>query len=335
MTGFVGEVRTFAGTYVPRDWVPCDGRELSIAEHEELYTLIGTTFGGNGATTFAVPDLRGRSPLGAGTGTGLTPRTRGERGGTESVTLTAAQMPAHQHALHASAAQATDTAPDGRTWAVPDGAAPYAAPQGSATLAATALTPVGGNQPHENRSPVVALNFGICASGAWPTWGDDGDTTIAEVRLWAGGEPPQYWMVCDGRELAINQHQALFSLVGTIYGGNGVTTFRLPDLRGRVPVHVSPTRPLGLVAGAENVTLQTAQMPQHVHIALGSAAPATAASPAGATWAIADRAQYAATPQVAAAPTGVAGGSQPHPNMPPYTVLSFIIATQGVYPSRN
>ncbi|UZN03018.1 phage tail protein [Cellulomonas sp. S1-8] len=334
MTGFVGEVRMFGAAYVPEGWVPCDGRLLSIAEYDVAYTIVGTTYGGDGVQTFAVPDLRGRTPLGAGAGPGREPRVLGQVGGQETVTLTSQQLPAHQHGLLASGAQATATAPDGGVAAVAADAAPYAAPQGSAALAPQALGSAGDGNAHENRSPVVAFTFGFCVWGIYPTGGDD-DTTMGEVRLWAGTQLPPYWRVCDGALLPIATHQALFSILGTQYGGNGQTTFALPDLRGRAPVHAGYSRPVGETGGAENVTLLPSQLPPHTHQALATSSAATTPSPVGATWAAADRAQYAPSPQVAAAPTGTAGGSQPHPNMPPYTVLSFVIATQGVYPSRD
>lgn len=334
MSGFVGEVRMFPATFVPGDWVPCDGRLLSIAEHDTLFSLIGTTYGGDGVSTFAVPDLRGRTPLGAGAGGGLTPRVLGERGGSETHTLTTVQMPAHQHTLMASGALATATSPAGGVSAVAADTTPYASPQGTATLAPAALGAVGGGQPHENRSPVLAVHFGICTAGVMPPGWDD-DTTIGEIRLWAGTTPPAGFVPCDGRELSIIQNEALFSIVGTTYGGNGIQTFRLPDLRGRVPVHASPSKRQGYVGGVENVTLTTNQIPAHAHAALGTSAAGTTASPAGATWAATDRAHYGPSAQVAAASTGAAGGSQPHPNMPPYTALSYVIAVQGVYPSRN
>lgn len=334
MSGYVGEVRMFAGSYVPAGWVSCDGQELSIATYSTLYSVIGTTYGGNGSSTFAVPDLRARTPLGSGDGPNLTPRTMGERGGQEAVTLTPSQMPPHRHDLRASGAEAALTGPEGHTWGVSPDGAPYAPPTGSATLASTALGPAGHGEAHENRSPVMGLGFGVCHDGEYPGT-DDGDTTIGEIRLWAGPTPPDNWLVCDGTVLDIYGYEALFSLLGTTYGGDGMRNFRLPDLRGRVPVHVGAGRVAGQTGGAEQVTLTAAQIPPHSHGAYGTSAAATTASPVGATWAVADRPHYASTVQVAAAPTDVTGGGQAHPNMPPYLALSFIITPYGAFPSRS
>jgi len=335
VTGFVGEVRMFASSFIPVGWVPCDGRELSIAQYGLAFSIVGRTYGGDGVSTFAVPDLRGRTPLGAGAGYRLTSRALGEKGGTESVTLTHAQMPTHAHGVLASGAQATEASPEGRTWAVAPDTAPYAPPRGSATLAPAALGTAGDGRPHANRSPVVGLLFGLCVEGSHPLDGWDDDTAVGEVRLWAGQDPPETWVACDGALLPIRQHDAMFTVVGTQFGGDGVTTFAVPDLRGRVPVHVGSTSFPGSVGGAEQVTLLPTQLPQHTHPAYGTPTAATTSSPAGATWAVAGRPQYAASAQVAAAHTGSAGDTQPHPNMPPYIALSFIIATQGVYPDRT
>ena len=328
MSGIVGEVRMFAADFVPPGWLPCTGGPYSIATFGPLFSVIGTTFGGDGVTTFAVPDLRGSTPLGAGSGPDLTTRSLGERGGSETVALTVNEIPPHQHSVLASAAEATETAPGGNTWAVTADAAPYAAPPGSATLAHSALGPAGSSAPHENRSPVLALSFGVCAEDE-----PDGAPTLGEIRLWAGTAPPSGWFECAGGLLSIAANQALFSLLGTTYGGNGMTTFQLPDLRGRVPVHAGGTTYLGQAGGAERVTLTTSQIPGHTHTAYGSSAAATESSPAGAMWATAGRPQYGPAAQVAAAPTHPTGGGQSHPNMPPYVAMSFIIAGVGIYPS--
>lgn len=159
---------------------------------------------------------------------------------------------------------------------------------------------------------------------------------LGEIRLASFVFPPKGWALCNGQLLAINQNQALFSLLGTTYGGDGRVTFALPDLRGRVPVHASPTYPQGAVWGEEVHTLTQAEMPTHTHVARPGGTADTA-DPAGARWATTTAHHYGTTPQVAMDPAAVdpAGGSQPHENMPPYLTLSFVIALQGIFPSRN
>jgi len=165
------------------------------------------------------------------------------------------------------------------------------------------------------------------------------DPFIAEIKMFGGNFAPRGWALCNGQILSIAQNTALFSLLGTTYGGNGQTTFALPDLRGRVPLHpgqgpgLSP-RSLGETAGTENVTLSTAQMPQHLHQlpASGNEETTNQAVPNAVP---AKGGVYSTAPNTTMAPTAAAGGSQPHENMPPYQAVNFIIALEGIFPSRN
>ncbi|SHK18714.1 phage tail protein [Hymenobacter psychrotolerans] len=173
---------------------------------------------------------------------------------------------------------------------------------------------------------------------------------LGEIIMFAGTYPPRGYAFCDGQILSIAQNTALFSLLGTTYGGNGQTTFALPDLRGRLPMHngqgpgLSP-HTLGEIAGTENVTLTFNQMPAHNHTATATqvtTSPGNTNNPSGALLANdgAGGTQYAtgvaSNASMAGAPTiGIAGGNQPHPNMPPYLCINFCIALEGIYPSRN
>ncbi|MDN4163326.1 phage tail protein [Nocardioides abyssi] len=166
---YLGEIRMFAGNFAPQGFELCDGRLLPISEHDALYALLGTTYGGNGETTFGLPDLRGRLPVHQGTGTGLSPRTLGQAYGTEQVTVTTAQLPAHHHAMTAATA-ATSTSPVGALPGVPVGGAAYAEPSAAAhTLHAATVTSAGGTQPHDNRMPTLAITFIIATAGLFPT----------------------------------------------------------------------------------------------------------------------------------------------------------------------
>ena len=166
---------------------------------------------------------------------------------------------------------------------------------------------------------------------------------VGEIRMFAGNFAPRGWAFCDGQLLAVSQNDALFSLLGTIYGGDGRTTFGLPDMRGRIPVHAGTgpglsQRRLGARGGAENVTLTVNQLPPHGHAMQASTNPADSGYPAGRVVANTDplpiyNAQPADTP--AGTETGAAGGSQNHPNMMPFQCINFIIALFGVYPSRQ
>jgi microcystin-dependent protein len=166
------------------------------------------------------------------------------------------------------------------------------------------------------------------------------DPFLSEIRIMAFIYAPRGWALCNGQQLPINQNQALFSLLGTTYGGNGQTTFALPDLRGRVPIHMGSGFTLGETAGQQAHTVTISEMSQHLHAANASAVNATATIPNN-TLTIATGAGFeifhTATNLVAMAANMVAnvGGSQPHENMQPYLTLSFCIALVGIFPSQN
>jgi microcystin-dependent protein len=161
---FLASIVLFAGNFAPRGWAFCNGQILSIAQNTALFSLLGTTYGGNGQTTFALPDLRGRAPLSPGQGPGLASYSLGEVGGVESVTLLSTQMPAHTHAQPAANGQQTTNRPNG---AVPARGGVYADSGDGAALDPTSSA--GGSQPHENRSPYLALNYIIALEGIYPS----------------------------------------------------------------------------------------------------------------------------------------------------------------------
>ena len=163
---------------------------------------------------------------------------------------------------------------------------------------------------------------------------------LSEIKIVSFNFPPKGWALCNGQFLPINQNQALFALLGTTYGGNGQTTFALPNLRGRVPIHMGGGHTLGEVAGTTAVTLTQQQMPQHLHSLQGSTATANTDTPSTSTLLAgsAPNDLYAGPVALSAllpATVSSVGGSQPHNNMMPYLVLNFIIALQGIFPSRN
>ncbi len=165
---------------------------------------------------------------------------------------------------------------------------------------------------------------------------------LSEIRIFSFDFPPKGWAFCNGQFLPINQNQALFALLGTVYGGNGQTTFALPNLRGRVPIHEGSGHTLGETAGSSSVTVNVQQLPQHIHFGNGVSDIADTQTPVGNFLAGVDTAvfeQIYADPGalVAMSPQAVSsvGGSQPHNNMMPYLVLNFCIALQGIFPSKN
>lgn len=160
---------------------------------------------------------------------------------------------------------------------------------------------------------------------------------LSEIKIVSFNFAPKGWALCNGQLLPINQNQGLFSLLGTTYGGNGQTTFALPNLRGRVPIHFDSSHNLGEAAGSTAVTVNIQQLPTHVHFEQAQPAAGGQLAAAGAILAQASNVYRSPDNLIALNPGSVSnvGGSQPHNNMMPYLVLNFIIALQGIFPSRN
>jgi microcystin-dependent protein len=161
---YVGEIRLFAGSFAPVGWAFCDGQLLAISQNEVLFNLIGTTYGGDGQNTFALPDLRGRVPVHQGNGYVV-----GQSGGVETVTLTAAQMPPHQHAMHASSNGASTAHGPSEVLGSSATMRFYGSGTPNMAMDPNALTAVGGTQPHENMPPFVAINYIVSMFGIFPS----------------------------------------------------------------------------------------------------------------------------------------------------------------------
>jgi microcystin-dependent protein len=162
---------------------------------------------------------------------------------------------------------------------------------------------------------------------------------LSEIRIFSFGYAPRSWATCDGQLLPINQNQALFSLLGTTFGGNGQTTFALPDLRGEVPIHVGQGHTLGEKGGEQAHTLTSSELPTHTHVANASSSPATAVIPTNSL--VLGQAAFeiyrppSSLGLMNAATVANVGGSQAHLNMQPFLTLNFCIALQGIFPSPN
>ncbi|GAO39455.1 hypothetical protein SCH01S_31_00040 [Sphingomonas changbaiensis NBRC 104936] len=260
-------LRTFSGNFATDGGALTQGQILPISQNTALFSLLGTTYGGNGQTTFALPDLRGRSIIGAGQGPGLSNRVLGEQAGASTVTLSIAQMPAHAHGIN-----------------VPPGQ--------------TGVT--GGSQPFDNMQPSLAMTYMIATGGLFQA----GNAFIGEVSAFGGNFAPNGWLPADGRLVRIQDFDTLFNLIGTTYGGDGQTTFALPDLRGRAIVGSGNGIVAGSVFGTESHALTLAEMPAHDH----------------------DGGAIQVDP---------AGGSQPFDNEQPSLALNYYIALQGIFPARD
>ena len=173
---YIGEIRLFAGNFAPANWAFCAGQTMSIADNETLFNLIGTTYGGDGQTTYNLPDLRGRLALHVGTGNGLSTRVIGESGGTSTVTLTTNNLPIHTHTLLATSAAATTLTPSASVTfaATPTDFLAYTNPQPGDTLAEAdfalnSIANAGSGQPHDNMMPYLGLNYIISLFGIFPS----------------------------------------------------------------------------------------------------------------------------------------------------------------------
>ncbi|WP_291990009.1 tail fiber protein [Candidatus Accumulibacter sp. ACC007] len=269
----LGFVYNFAGNYAPGNSVATQGQSLLIGQNSALFSLLGTTYGGNGTTNFVLPNLVGRAVVGTGTGPGLGAQPLGVPTGSATVSLTAAQLPAHDHTLSG----------------------------GGVTGA------IGGNQPFDNLQPSLPLHRLIASTGATPVPGGSGvgAAFVGQVATFAGTFTPSGWLEADGSLLSIAGNSALFSILGTTYGGNGSTNFALPDLRGRVSVGADASHPLGTAFGAESTTLSSAQMPAHDHTVAGDP------------------------------DTGSAGAGAAVNNDQPSLALNYLIALQGIFPGNG
>ena len=165
---FVGEIRMFGGSFAPAGWAFCMGQLMPIAENETLFNLIGTTYGGDGQETFALPDLQGRVPMHQGTLDGITYQI-GEQAGVESVTITTNQLPIHNHAVLASTDTASSTTASGNVTAATNQLKIYFEGAASKLFAPNTLSPVGGSQPHENMQPFLVITYIISLFGVYPS----------------------------------------------------------------------------------------------------------------------------------------------------------------------
>jgi microcystin-dependent protein len=231
---FLGEIDTYAFNFAPRGFERSDGQLLPIQSNSALFSLLGTTYGGDGRTTFGLPDLQGRVAIHQGKGPGLTTRVIGQSLGQEEVQLSPSEMAVHDHSL----------------------------PAGGNT------GNTGGGQAHQNMQPSLTVNYCIALEGTFPSrteFGEDVEPFIGEIQPYAFGFCPRGWADAEGQLLQIAQHPALFSLILTTYGGDGRTTFGLPDLRGRTPMHPDGSTSIGTSVGGETVTLTVDQLPSHNH----------------------------------------------------------------------
>ncbi len=211
---YLGQIEYFAGTFVPAGWAACDGQILAISTNTALFSILGTTYGGNGTSNFALPDLQGRVAVGADSTHPL-----GSTFGEAATTLTSANLP----------------------------------------------QPAGSDMPVNNDQPSLALNDIIATSGVFPSQDGSGfntsDPILGQVSLFAGNFAPSGWALCQGQILPITNNTALFSILGTQYGGNGTSNFALPNFQGRTIEGSGSGNVVGQTGGSDTVTLTSANIP--------------------------------------------------------------------------
>ncbi|MGD0089794.1 MAG: tail fiber protein [Planctomycetota bacterium] len=169
-TPYLGEIKAISFNYAPKGWALCNGQLLAINTNAALFSILGTTYGGNGTTNFALPNLQGKVPISFGSGPGLSPRTLGETGGEEAHTLNGQEMAAHTHPLNCSSSSGGSPSPTNNVWAKESAGVtmPYSNQAGSA-MSGQALAGAGGNLPHENRQPYLVVNYVIALTGIYPS----------------------------------------------------------------------------------------------------------------------------------------------------------------------
>jgi microcystin-dependent protein len=165
---FVAEIRIFPFNFAPKGWAFCDGQILPLSQNTALFSLLGTTYGGDGKSNFALPNMQGSAPMHPGQGPGLSLHDLGETGGSETVSLLESEIPSHSHAVMASQADGTDQQAGTELFAAGIGLAMYAGPAAPTSLSDNAVTPAGGDQPHNNMQPYLTLNFCIALQGVFP-----------------------------------------------------------------------------------------------------------------------------------------------------------------------
>ena len=168
MDPYVAEIRIFPFNFAPKGWAFCDGQILPLSQNTALFSLLGTTYGGDGKSNFALPNMQGNAPMHPGQGPGLSLHDLGETGGSETVSLLESEIPAHSHSLQASAGDGIDNLPTSELLAKGIGIGQYIAPGSLVQLSGNAMAPAGGDQPHNNMQPFLTLNFCIALQGVFP-----------------------------------------------------------------------------------------------------------------------------------------------------------------------
>lgn len=336
---YTGDIRYFAFDFAPAKWLPCDGQLLPISEYEELFEIISTSFGGDGVSTFALPDLRGRVMMHRGNNQKLC-----EQGGDSTHVLTFDEMPAHNHLPVASSNIRDASTPEHNFWPTDK----VYNKTSNTKLDQSVMDNAGDGLPHDNMAPFLSLMACICFDGIYPPPDFGQEDFIGTVVPIAYDRPLdnlRNWLPCDGQELSTDKYKALFAVTGYKYGGSGAT-FKLPDLRARAPI--SQGQGVGLsnyangdTAGAEKVKLTIPEIGPHTHTVkakLGGDRPfpndqdvwANAAGRPGPNGFATEKGQPL---NMSPATVSADGGDGAHNNLMPYQTVGYVISHDGYKPS--
>lgn len=317
----------------PTGFVRCDGQLLPIATFSDLFAILGTAFGGDGSTTFGVPNLVGGTINGAGSGSGLPSYALFDINGELEHTLILSEVPTHTHGFKATTVTGTLTSPNGN---ILGGAAIYDATSDGSNMRTALMEVTGAGQSHENRQPFLPVSYFIATDDVDP------DENTGELRIYPDVAPTG-WLICDGSAVSRSTFSDLFAVIGVTYGiGDGSTTFNLPDLSGRIPIHVGQSNvttnnyTLGQLVGEASVTLDITEVPLHTHI-IDSYSPRAlggqVTSPVGHEFALVGSGTPYAPPTSALNSTmgsdavRTAGSSADHNNCMPMVAFNYIIKT--------
>lgn len=340
----LGEITWFAGNFAPTGTVFCNGGTLNILENTDLFSLIGTVYGGDGRTTFGLPDLQSRMPMHQGTGPGLSSYFSGRTGGTETETLSIREMTHHSHFINGSSAAAESTDPKDKT--VTKGIHTFFHriyrlfdTEPLVNMHTDAIGVTGQNQPHNNMPPFLNINCLVNLIGVNPFFsGPTSESFLGEIR-WVTypSARPQGWADCDGQILPKNDFPELHAVLGDNFGASA-TVFSLPDLRGRMPMHSSTD--VGQKGGLEQVELTEKEI-SHTHKWQATMSGGDSTDPADrllakGTHPYAHRIYSSGTPNIAMRADSLSpvGGfnflsTDRHNNLPPFLTLRCIVNVEG------
>lgn len=325
---FVGTITLFAGDYAPEGWALCNGQLLSVAVNRTLFSVIGNTYGGDGHRNFSLPDLRGRVPIHPGK-TGETEFFLGEGSGSETAELTGENVPPHSHAI-AGHSDVNEGSPGDR---FPGAGGAYSNSEDGNVLNPLAVAETGGDAVPIVQ-PVLGVSFIIATRGPDPSVASD-EAVLGTIVMFAGSTEPKGWYFCDGRELSIHDNEALYSILGTLYGGDGSNNFKLPDMQGRIPRHAGAEHYVGIMEGEETVQLTPENLPQHTHkvrVTDIAAGDAPAGNYLGKGDCYSDKTDGTLMNPGA---MKTAGSGLPFSIIQPVLGINFIICYQGLYPTRG